>query len=138
MGDPDCLAGALGERSLVYKRTGKYDEAMRDAQKSLILSKIAHDKDNEAVLYGRLSGIYRLQNDFKRAIAYSDTALKTSYISHNKRLRATTYVEYAEIYYQTHDYDKAIFYANKGGSLADSIGVLDAISTAYITLIQKL
>ncbi len=137
MGDPDCLAGALGERSLVYKRTGKYDEAMRDAQKSLILSKIAHDKDNEAVLYGRLSGIYRLQNDFKRAIAYSDTALKTSYTAHNKRLHATTYVEYAEIYYQTHDYDKAIFYANKGSSLADSIGVLDAISTAYITLIKS-
>jgi len=137
MDDPDCLAGALGERSLVYKRTGRYDEAMRDAQKSLILSKIAHDKDNEAVLYGRLSGIYRLQNDFKRAIAYSDTALKTSYASRNKRLRATTYVEYAEIYYQTHDYDKAIFYANKGGSLADSIGVLDAISTSYITLIKS-
>src|SRR5579863_5525456 len=133
MADPDCVAGALSERALVYKRTGRYDEAIRDAKKSLVLNKVAHDKDNEAVLYGKLSGTYRLKNEFKAAIAYSDTALKASYATHNKRLRATTYVEYAEIYYQMKDYDKAIAYANQGGSLADSIGVVDAISQAYKT-----
>jgi signal transduction histidine kinase len=135
MDDPDCVAGILSERSLVYKRTGRYAEAIRDAKKALVLNKIAHNKDDEAVLYGKLSGTYRLTRDFKAAVAYSDTALRESYTTRNKRLRATTYVEYAQIYYQMHDYDKAIAYANLGGDLADSIGVVDAISQAYKTLI---
>jgi signal transduction histidine kinase len=136
-GDPDRLAEVYSERSLVYKRTGRYDEAIANANKALALNKIAHDKSNEAVLYGRLSGIYRLKYDDKAALAYSDTALKASFATHNKRLRATTYVEYAEIYEHMHDYDKAILYANKGGNLADSIGVVDAITAAYKTLISS-
>ena len=136
-GDPDRLAEVYSERSLVYKRTGKYDEAIRNANKALILNKIAHDKSNEAVVYVRLSGIYTLKREYKPAIVYSDTALKMSFVTHNKRLRATTYVEYADIYYRIRDYDKAILYANHGGSLADSIGVVDAISAAYKILISS-
>lgn len=137
MNDPDCVAGALSERSLVYKRTGRYDEAILNAKKALVLVKIAHNKDDEAVLYGKLSGTYRLTSDFKAAVVYSDTALKESYTTRNKRLRATTYVEYAQIYYQMHDYNKAIAYAQLGGALADNIGVVDAISQAYKTLISS-
>ena len=135
--DPDLLAEVYSERALVYKRTGRYDEAIVNANKALALNRIAHDKSNEAVLYGRLSGIYRMKYQDKAAIAYSDTALKASFATHNKRLRATTYVEYAEIYEHMHDYDNAIVYANKGGDLADSIGVVDAITAAYKTLISS-
>ncbi len=136
-GDPDLLAEVYSERSLVYKRTGRFDDALANAKRALVLNKIAHDQSNEAVLYGRLSGIYQYKNEDKLALAYSDTALKASFATHNKRLRATTYVAYGEIYEHMHDYDKAIFYANKGGDLADSIGVVDAITAAYKILISS-
>ncbi|MBS1533380.1 MAG: tetratricopeptide repeat protein, partial [Bacteroidetes bacterium] len=57
-GDPDCIAETYGERSLVYKRTGKYDEAIKYAYKSLSMDRMAGDKADEAIIYGRLSGIY--------------------------------------------------------------------------------
>ncbi|HZX57905.1 MAG TPA: hypothetical protein VFE54_04245, partial [Mucilaginibacter sp.] len=126
--DPDLLAEVYSERSLVYKRTGRYNEAIANANKALVLNKKAGDQSNAAVLYGRLSGVYQYKHEDKLALAYSDTALKESFATHNKRLRATTYVAYGEIYEHMHDYDKAIFYANKGGDLADSIGVVDAIT----------
>ncbi|MBS1524071.1 MAG: ATP-binding protein [Bacteroidetes bacterium] len=135
--DPDRLAEMYSERSLVYKRLGIYDQAIEDAAKALVLNRTAHDESNAAVVYGRLSSIYRLKNELPAAIAYSDTALTESYVTHNKRLRATTYIEYADIYRQLHDYDKAITFAQRGAALADSIGVVDAISGAYKTLISS-
>ncbi|MBS1502150.1 MAG: tetratricopeptide repeat-containing sensor histidine kinase [Bacteroidetes bacterium] len=131
----DRLAETYSERSLVYKRIGMYDDAIENAAKALALTHVAHDEANAAVLYGRLSGIYRLRNQFSAAITYSDTALAESYITHNKRLRATTYVEYADIYRQMGKYDKAVYFAQRGAALGDSIGVVDAISSAYQSLI---
>jgi len=134
-GDPDRVAEVYSERSLVYRRQGKYDAALNDARKALLLNEKANDAPNTAVLYGRLSTIYTLMGRYKESIAYSDTALAMSFATHNKRLRATTYIEYAEVYNKLHDYEKAIFYAVKGGNLADSIGVVDAITNAYKALI---
>jgi signal transduction histidine kinase len=135
--DQDRLAEIYSERSLVYKRTGRYSEGIRDAMKSLELNKAAHDAGNLAVIYGRLSGIFHLEHQYPAAIAYSDTALTQSFVIHNRRLRATSYVEYAEIYYEMHDYDKAIPYAEKGIALGDSLGVVDVLSSAYKTLISS-
>ena len=135
-GNDDIIAEVYSERSLVYRRQGKYDDALKNAKKALILNAKAHDELNAAILYGRLSSIYTLTGRYKESIAYSDTALAMSFKSHNKRLRATTYVEYAMVYNKLHDYEKAIFYAVKGGNLADTIGVVDAISGAYKALIN--
>ncbi|HTI58079.1 tetratricopeptide repeat-containing sensor histidine kinase [Mucilaginibacter sp.] len=135
-GDPDRVAEVYSERSLVYRRQGKYGAALDDAKKALKLNAKAHDEPNTAVLYGRLSTIYTLMGRYKESIAYSDTALAMSFTTHNKRLRATTFVEYAVVYNKLHDYEKAVFYAVKGGNLADTIGVVDAISGAYKALIN--
>jgi len=134
--DPGSLAEVYSERSLVYKRIGKYDEAIVNVHKALKLDSVAHAAGNAAILYGRLTGIYKLKKEYKTALAYSDTAFKLSYATHNKRLRAATYVDCGSIYYHLKDYDKAIVYANKGGNLADSIGVVDAIFSAYQILIN--
>jgi signal transduction histidine kinase len=133
--DPASLAGVYSERSLVYKRTGKYDEAILNVNKALKLNRLAHADGSVAIMYGRLAGIYKLKKEYKAALAYSDTSLKLSFTTHNNRLRATTYVDYGFIYYYLKDYNKAIAYANKGGDLADSIGVVDAIFSAYKVLI---
>lgn len=136
--DPRSLAEVYCERSLVYKRFGKYDEAIDNVHKALKLDGVAHATGNAAIMYGRLAGIYKLKKEYKAALAYADTALKMSYTTRNKRLRAATYVDdYGAVYYHLKDYDKAIVYANKGGNLADSLGVVDAIFSAYQVLINS-
>jgi len=135
--DPGSLAQVYSERSLVYKRIGKYDEAITNAHKALKLDSVAHAAGNAAILYGRLTGIYKLKKEYQAALAYSDTALKLSYATRNKRLRAATYVDCGSIYYHLKEYDKALIYAKKGGNLADSIGVVDAIFSAYQVLINS-
>jgi len=136
-GDPGRVAEVYSERSLICKRQGKYAEAISYARKALALNGTAHNQSNAAILYGRLSGIYTQTKQYKESLAYSDTAYMMSFATRNRRLRATTYVEYAVVYNQLHQYDKAIYYANKGGALADSIGVVDAISAAYKALISS-
>ncbi|HVV55968.1 MAG TPA: ATP-binding protein [Mucilaginibacter sp.] len=135
--DPVSLAAVYGERSLVYKRLKKYDQAIPEAKKALKLSQSVGDDADAAIFYGRLSGIYTLLGQYKKSLAYSDTALCMSVQIRNNRLRSTTYIEYAGIYLRLHDYDKAIFYAKRGGDLADSIGVVDAITDAYKVLINS-
>lgn len=131
------LAEVYCERSFVYKRLKNCEQAIKEATQALALDKKTKKRANTAILYGRLSGIYTLKKQYATALAYSDTAYKMSIADHNNRLRATTYVEYACIYNQLHNLDKAIDYAKKGAALADSIGVVDALTSAYGVLITS-
>ncbi|HTE02228.1 MAG TPA: ATP-binding protein [Mucilaginibacter sp.] len=125
------------ERAFVYLKLKNYDEALKETRQAILINKIANDRSNAAILYGRLSGIYRNKKDYAKALAYSDTACRLSTEIHNNRLRSKTYVEYAQIYNQLHDFDKAIIYAKKGIALADSIGVVDALSASYRAMISS-
>lgn len=121
------------ERSYVYERLKDYPRAIKEARLSLEMNR--PDKNNTAIVYGRLSGIYHSLKNYKVALAYSDTALSLSLEIGNNRLRSKTYVEYASIYNELQDYGKAVIYAGKGASLAKKIGVMDALSSAYKELI---
>ncbi len=134
--DPDRLAETYSERSYVCVHLNNFAEAIKYANYALSLDKIAKDQSNTAVLYARLSDIYTKTKKYNAALAYSDTAYQMGVKTHNNRLRANTFIEYALIYEQLHNFDKAIAYAKKGAALADSIGVVDAISLAYKTLID--
>ncbi|MEO6851350.1 MAG: tetratricopeptide repeat-containing sensor histidine kinase, partial [Mucilaginibacter sp.] len=104
---------------------------------ALILDKIAKDEKSTAILYGRLSDIYTKQGKYKEALAYSDTSYRMGIETHNNRLIALTFTQYAIVYNQLHDFEKAIVYASKGAALADSIGVVDALSKSYRTLVNS-
>jgi len=136
-GDPGRVAEAYSGRSYVYMNTKNYDQAIKDANHSLLLNRIAGNKSNTAVAYARLSDIYTKQQQGDVALPYSDMAYQLSLKTHNNRLRAHTYVEYALIYNQLHDFDKAVQYAQQAAALADSIGVVDAESQAYGALINS-
>jgi signal transduction histidine kinase len=134
--DPDRLAETQSERSYICVHLKNFAEATKYANYALSLDKIAKDQSNTAVLYARLSDIYTKTKKYNAALAYSDTAYQMGIKTRNNRLRANTFIEYALIYQQLHNFDKAITYAKKGAALADSIGVVDAISLAYKTLID--
>jgi len=127
----DELAEVHSERSYVYMLLKDYDRAINEANQSLALNKISKDYKNTAVIYGRLGSIYIYTKNYKAALAYSDTAYRMSQKVGNNRLRAKTLIGYATIYNLQRSYDKAIPFAKRGAALADSIGVMDAISTAY-------
>lgn len=133
-----ALAEIHSERSYVYMLTKDMSQAVKEAKQALfLLNETTDDKNNIAVIYGRLSGIYRSRKDYKAALAYSDTAYRMSLAIRNNRLRSKTYIEYATVYNELHDFDKAISYAQKGAALADSIGVIDALSAAYKEMINS-
>ncbi|MBS1522545.1 MAG: tetratricopeptide repeat-containing sensor histidine kinase [Bacteroidetes bacterium] len=129
--DKDELAEVHSERSYVYMLLKDYARAVNEAKQSLALNNIAKDYKNTAVIYGRLGSIFIYTKNYKAALTYSDTAYQMSLKIGNNRLRAKTLVGYATIYNLLHQYDKAIPYAKTGAALADSIGVMDAVSTAY-------
>ena len=129
------LAEVHSERSYVYMLQEDYERATKEAYQSLRLNKIAKDKKNIPILYGRLSSIYLNKKDYKPALAYSDTAYQMSLRVHNNRLRSKTLVAYAYIYNNLHQYSKAIEYAKKGKALADSVGIIDASSSACKELV---
>ena len=136
-GDLVHIADVTSERSLVYRRQGKFPEALTAAKKALQLNQQVHDIKDAAVLYERLCVVFNKTGKYKEALAYADTAYQLSFKVHNKRLRATTGVEYAQIYNNLGNYDKAIKAALTAGDLADSIGVVDMISGAYNALISS-
>ena len=136
-GNPGRVADTYSERSYVYMNLKNYEQAIKDANHSLLLNRIARNEGNTAIAYARLSDIYTKQQQGVIALPYSDMANQLSIKTHNNRLRAHTYVEYALIYNQLHDFDKAITYAQQGAALADSIGVVDAQSEAYGALIDS-
>jgi len=135
--DPDALAEVHSERSYTYMLLKNYSRAIEEANQALALNKIAKDKKNTAVLYGRLGSIYIYTKNYKAALANSDTAYQMSLKIRNNRLRSKTLIGYATIYNQLHNYDKAIVYAKKGAALADSIGVMDALSSAYQEMVNS-
>ncbi|MBV8389367.1 MAG: tetratricopeptide repeat-containing sensor histidine kinase [Mucilaginibacter sp.] len=135
--DIDELAEVHSERSYVYMLLKDYDKATKEANQSLALNKIAKDPKSIAIVYGRLGSICIYTKDYKCALAYSDTAYQMSQKVGNNRLRAKTLVGYATIYNLQHKYDKAIPYAKKGAALADSIGVMDALSLAYQEMVTS-
>lgn len=132
-----ALAEVHSERSYVYMLLKDYARAVSEANRSLVLNKIAKDYKNTAVIYGRLGSIYIYTKNYKAALAYSDTAYQMSQKAGNNRLKAKTLVGYATIYNLKHDYDKAIPFAKKGAALADSIGIMDALSTAYLEMVTS-
>ena len=136
-GDLVQIADVTSERSLVYRRQGKFPEALTEAKKALQLNQQVNDIKDAAVLYERICVVFNKTGKYKEALAYADTAYQLSFKVHNKRLRATTGVEYAQIYNSLGDYEKAIPAALKAGDLADSIGVVDVISGAYNALIAS-
>ncbi|HTK19097.1 MAG TPA: HAMP domain-containing sensor histidine kinase [Mucilaginibacter sp.] len=135
--DKDALGEVYSERSYVYMLLKDYTRAVNDAKESLVLNNIAKDYKNTAVVYGRLGSIFICTKNYKAALAYSDTAYQMSLKVGNNRLRAKCLVGYATIYNLQHLYDKAIPYAKIGAALADSIGVMDAVSTAYQELVTS-
>jgi len=135
--DKDALAQVYSERSYVYMLLKDYAGAVNEAKKSLVLNNIAKDYKSTAVIYGRLGSIFIYTKNYKAALAYSDTAYQMSLKVGNNRLRAKCLVGYATIYNLQHQYDKAIPFAKKGAALADSIGVMDAVSTAYEELVTS-
>ena len=135
--DKDALAEVYSERSYVYMLLKDYVRAAHEAKESLVLNNIAKDYKNTAVIYGRLGSIFIYTKNYKAALAYSDTAYQMSLKVGNNRLRAKCLVGYATIYNLQHQYDKAIPYAKIGAALADSIGVMDAVSTAYEELVTS-
>jgi signal transduction histidine kinase len=135
--DKDALAEVYSERSYVYMLLKDYVRAANEAKESLVLNNIAKDYKNTAVIYGRLGSIFIYTKNYKAALAYSDTAYQMSLKVGNNRLRAKCLVGYATIYNLQHQYDKAIPYAKIGAALADSIGVMDAVSTAYQELVTS-
>jgi len=135
--DKDALAEVYSERSYVYMLLKDYVRAAHEAKESLVLNNIAKDYKNTAVIYGRLGSIFIYTKKYKAALAYSDTAYQMSLKVGNNRLRAKCLVGYATIYNLQHQYDKAIPYAKIGATLADSIGVMDAVSTAYEELVTS-
>lgn len=136
-GDVSRVAETYSERSYVYLKLKKFDEAIQQANHCLLLNRIAKNLGNIGVAYARLSDIYTQQQEAVIALPYSDMALQLSLTVHNNRLRAHTYVEYALIYNQLRQFDKAITYAQQGVALADSIGVVDAASEAYGALVDS-
>jgi signal transduction histidine kinase len=134
--NPDELAEVHSERSYVYMLLKNYDRAIKEANQALALNKVARDIKNTAVLYGRLSSIYIYTKNYKAALVYSDTAYQMSMKTHNNRLRSKTLIGYATIYNLQHNFNKAIAYARNGAALADSIGVMDALSSAYQEMVN--
>lgn len=135
--DPGRLAEVHCERSYIDMRLNNFERAIREAKQALALNRIVNDKRNTAVLYGRLCSIYRRKKEYALALAYADTTYRMSLAIHNNRLRSLTYIDYARIYNELKNFDKAIIYAKKGADLADSIGVVGAMSSAYKTLISS-
>jgi len=133
----DELAEVHSERSYVYMLLKDYDKAIEEANQSLALNKIAKDFKSIAIVYGRLGSISIYIKDYKAALAYSDTAYQMSQKVGNNRLRAKTMIGYATIYNLQHNYIKAVPYAKNGAALADSIGIMDALSTAYQELVTS-
>ena len=133
----DELAEVHSERSYVYMLLKDYNKAIEEANQSLALNKIAKDFKNIAIVYGRLGSISIYIKDYKAALAYSDTAYQMSQKVGNNRLRAKTMIGYATIYNLQHNYIKAVPYAKNGAALADSIGIMDALSTAYQELVTS-
>ena len=122
------------ELSFIYLLLQNYDQAAIEVKKGLALNGKAKNLKGIAILYGRLGDIYRFEKNYPAALAYSDTAHQMSLKIKNNRLRSKIYITYAMTYIGLRDYNKAIVYAQKGAALADSIGVLDALSSAYHTL----
>lgn len=133
----DELAEVHSERSYVYMLLKDYHKAIEEANQSLALNKIAKDFKSIAIVYGRLGSISIYIKNYKAALAYSDTAYQMSQKVGNNRLRAKTLVGYATIYNLQHNYVQAVPYAKHGAALADSIGVMDALSTAYQELVTS-
>jgi len=136
-GDPGRLAEVYSQRSYVYIHLKNYRLALSNAQLALMLNKTGKNQSNTAVLYGRLGKIYLDKKEYTTALAYVDTAYRMSLKTHNNRLRAVTFIQCASIYNQLHQFDKAIAYAKQGAHLADSIGTVEPLSSAYRSLISS-
>lgn len=135
--DKGRLAEAYSERSYVYCATKNYDKAVEEAGHALKLNREINATGNIAVLYARLGSIYRFKKDYPAALKYDSTSLSMSKIALNRRLRARLYTEYALLYNELHKYDMAITYAKMGIGLADSIGVIDAVTDGYKALVNS-
>ena len=136
-GDTRTLASVLSEQAYVYLGLHDYEQAVRHAKRALTFDKQIKEYGDMAIVYGRLGGIYGAKKEYKVALPYLDTALRMSITTHNRRLRSAVYVEYANIYNQLNNYNKAIEYAQMGVALADSIGVVDALTGSYHILISS-
>jgi signal transduction histidine kinase len=135
--DKGRLAEAYSERSYVYCATKNYDKAVQEAKYALKLNGEINATGNIAVLYARLGSIYRFKKDYAAALKYDSNSLIMSKITLNRRLRARLYTEYALLYNELHKYDTAITYAKMGIDLADSIGVIDAVTDGYKALVNS-
>ena len=133
------LEEVIAERSLIFSRKQQFDLAINEVNKALKITKQINKTASQSILYGRLCGIYSDNTDHKNyglALAYADSAIILSYVTKNKRLRASCWVTKANVLLNERKPDEGLVFANSALLLADSLGLADIESGAYLSIIR--
>merc|ERR1711965_104439 len=96
---------------------GKYDEALKYHNKSLVinLKKLGNDHPGVATTYNNMAGVYDSQGKYDEALKYHNKSLviKLKKLGNDHPDVAETYNNMANVYYSQGKYDESLEYYNK-------------------------
>lgn len=125
----------LSERSYLFLRLKRFEEAYKTACEALTISFELGDIGERAVIYSRFPAIYMAKGQYGKALNYCDTAFRLTFTVNNKRLQAFTYSTRSSLLLLQNKPAEALKYARMGLALGDSLGVMDIVGNAYKAMI---
>jgi signal transduction histidine kinase len=106
--EPRVEAAVLRNIANLYKIEGKYNEALEEHKKSLIISRSIKDKKNEALSLSEIGEIYWLMKNNEKAIANYTVALNIRKSLKDNKAIAQSYNNIGILYYNQKNLDRAI------------------------------
>ncbi len=118
--------------SIYWGITGDYEKALKNAHKSLSISRKIGETSTFARSYNNLSIIYSRLHDNENYLKYVKLTLDAAEKAGNELVRSTALNNLAVYYQDTEDYEKSLKFHLESLSIREDIGNLDEVALSLI------
>lgn len=115
-------------RGNILSDKGQGNEALKEYQQALEVSRSLKDKAETAVALNDIGGVYFRKSDYVNAMQYYSDALKIAEELNDANMMGTGYTNFSTIYFAQQDFDKGISYAKKSLEQYERINATDKIA----------
>ncbi|WP_461632445.1 tetratricopeptide repeat-containing sensor histidine kinase [Labilibaculum euxinus] len=134
IGDSLNIGKITGNIGIIYRRTRKYNEALKQYFKALTIYKSVNYKEGTASTYFNIGGVYQTLGDFDRALDFYKYAQQIYEKLGNSKRLINIFINMGSLYSELENHDQALSYRLRALHLNEETGNTQLKSTILMNI----